>query len=53
MKAQHLSSQVLPRIVAAAYRYSYFPTTRGWAEMKRQDACRRSLVWKAQTRSSS
>lgn len=37
MKAQHLSSQVLPRIVAAAYRYSYFPTTRGWAEMKRQD----------------
>ena len=37
MKAQHLSSQVLPRIVAAAYRYAYFPTTRGWAEMKRQD----------------
>jgi hypothetical protein len=37
MKAEHLASRVLPRIVAAAYRYSYFPTTRGWAEMKRQD----------------
>jgi hypothetical protein len=37
MKALHLASRVLPRIVAAAYRYSYFPTTRGWAEMKRQD----------------
>jgi hypothetical protein len=37
MKAQHLASRVLPRIVAATYRYTYFPTTRGWAEMKRQD----------------
>lgn len=37
MKAEHLASQVLPRIVAATYRYAYFPTTRGWAEMKRQD----------------
>lgn len=37
MTAQHLASRVLPRIVAAAYRYAYFPTTRGWAEMKRQD----------------
>jgi hypothetical protein len=37
MKAQHLASRVLPRIVAASYRYAYFPTTRGWAEMKRQD----------------
>lgn len=33
-----LASQVLPRIVAAAYRYQNFPTTRGWAEMMRQDA---------------
>ena len=30
------ASQVLPRIVAASYRYSNFPTTRGWAEMNRQ-----------------
>jgi hypothetical protein len=37
MKAEHLASGVLPRIVAASYRYAYFPTTRGWAEMKRQD----------------
>lgn len=37
MRAQHLASRVLPRIVAASYRYAYFPTTRGWAEMKRQD----------------
>ena len=37
MKAEHLASRVLPRIVAASYRYAYFPTTRGWAEMKRQD----------------
>jgi hypothetical protein len=36
--ALHAASQVLPRIVAAAYRYSYFPTTRGWAEMQHQDA---------------
>ena len=37
MRAEHLASQVLPRIVASSYRYAYFPTTRGWAEMKRQD----------------
>jgi hypothetical protein len=37
MRAEHLASRILPRIVAASYRYAYFPTTRGWAEMKRQD----------------
>jgi hypothetical protein len=37
MQALHLASQVLPRIVAASYRYQYFPTTRGWAEMNHQD----------------
>jgi hypothetical protein len=37
MKALHLGSKVLPRIVAASYRYQYFPTTRGWAEMMRGD----------------
>ena len=37
MNAEHLASGVLPRIVASSYRYAYFPTTRGWAEMKRQD----------------
>ncbi len=36
-KGLHLASQVLPRIVAASYRYQMFPTTRGWAEMMRQD----------------
>jgi hypothetical protein len=36
MEALHLASRVLPRIVAAAYRYRLFPTTRGWAEMMRQ-----------------
>jgi hypothetical protein len=36
MKGLHLASQVLPRIVAASYLYSNFPTTRGWAEMNRQ-----------------
>jgi hypothetical protein len=35
-KALELASRVLPRIVAASYRYSNFPTTRGWAEMSRQ-----------------
>jgi hypothetical protein len=35
-KALELASRVLPRIVAASYRYSNFPTTRGWAEMNRQ-----------------
>jgi hypothetical protein len=38
MKALQAASRVLPRIVAAAYRYEYFPTTRGWAEMNRQDS---------------
>ena len=33
MRGLHLASQVLPRIVAASYRYRNFPTTRGWAEM--------------------
>ena len=28
----HIASQVLPRILASTYLYSYFPTTRGWAE---------------------
>lgn len=36
MKAIHLASRILPRIVAAAYRYQLFPTTRGWAEMMGQ-----------------
>jgi hypothetical protein len=36
-KALHLASEVLPRIVAASYRYQLFPTTRGWAEMMRID----------------
>jgi hypothetical protein len=38
MKAVEAASRVLPRIVAAAYRYQYFPTTRGWAEMNHQDS---------------
>jgi hypothetical protein len=37
MKGLHSASQVVPRIVAAAYRYQNFPTTRGWAEMMRQE----------------
>jgi hypothetical protein len=36
MKGLQLASKVLPRIVAASYRYQNFPTTRGWAEMNRQ-----------------
>ncbi|HEY1948934.1 MAG TPA: hypothetical protein VGG97_18140 [Bryobacteraceae bacterium] len=36
MQALHLASNVLPRVVAASYLYSNFPTTRGWAEMNRQ-----------------
>ncbi len=36
MKGLHTASRVLPRIVAASYRYQLFPTTRGWAEMMRQ-----------------
>lgn len=35
-EALHTASRVLPRIVAASYRYQLFPTTRGWAEMMRQ-----------------
>lgn len=38
MKALEAASKVLPRIVAAAYRYDYFPATRGWPEMNRQDS---------------
>jgi hypothetical protein len=38
MKALEAASKILPRIVAGAYRYEYFPTTRGWAEMNRQDS---------------
>ncbi|MGC4049570.1 MAG: hypothetical protein QM757_08670 [Paludibaculum sp.] len=38
MRGLHLASRVLPRIVAAAYRYELFPTTRGWAEMMREDS---------------
>lgn len=34
MAGLHEASRVLPRIVAAAYPYSAFPTTRGWAEMQ-------------------
>jgi hypothetical protein len=37
MHGLHLASRVLPRIVASAYRYRNFPTTRGWAEMMHQD----------------
>src|SRR5258705_2299678 len=37
MQALHLASRVLTRIVAASYRYQYFPTTRGWAEMNHED----------------
>lgn len=33
--ALHQASKVLPRIVASCYPYSYFPTTRGWAEKQR------------------
>lgn len=33
-KALALSSRVLPRIVAASYRYRMFPTTIGWPEMQ-------------------
>ena len=36
MQALHISSRVLPRIVAASYLYRNFPTTRGWAEMQPQ-----------------
>ncbi len=36
MKGLHLAGNVLPRIVAASYRYQHFPATRGWAEISRQ-----------------
>jgi hypothetical protein len=36
-KGLYKASSVLPRIVASSYRYEMFPTTRGWAEMMRQD----------------
>jgi hypothetical protein len=34
-EALHRASWILPRIVASCYPYSYFPTTRGWAEKQR------------------
>ncbi|MBS1829386.1 MAG: hypothetical protein JST93_29055, partial [Acidobacteria bacterium] len=36
MRGLHSASGILPRIVAASYRYQLFPTTRGWAEMMTQ-----------------
>jgi hypothetical protein len=36
-KALHRTSGILPRIVACSYPYNHFPTTRGWAEMQRQE----------------
>jgi hypothetical protein len=36
MRALHLASGVLPRVVAASYLYTHFPTTNGWPEMMRQ-----------------
>ncbi len=33
MKTVQLASRVLPRVVAASYPYSMFPTTMGWPEM--------------------
>ncbi|MCP5110289.1 MAG: hypothetical protein GY953_05595, partial [bacterium] len=37
MRGLHQASKILPRIVAASYRYRLFPTTRGWAEMTRME----------------
>lgn len=37
MNGLHTASKILPRIVASSYRYQLFPTTRGWAEMMRQE----------------
>ncbi len=37
MSGLHTASRILPRIVASSYRYQLFPTTRGWAEMMRQE----------------
>jgi hypothetical protein len=31
-KSLHQASQILPRIVASTYNYTYFPTSVGWAE---------------------
>jgi len=36
-RALHRASGILPRIVACSYPYNHFPTTRGWAEMQRQE----------------
>jgi len=36
MKAQQLSSQVMPRIVSASLPYGEFPTSAGWPEMKHE-----------------
>jgi len=33
----HLASKVLPRIIASAYHYRFFPTTRGWVEKMRME----------------
>jgi len=37
MRGLHRASWILPWIVASAYRYALFPTTRGWAEMSRME----------------
>ncbi|MBS1661179.1 MAG: hypothetical protein JST68_09025 [Bacteroidetes bacterium] len=34
-QALHKASWILPRIISSCYPYSYFPTTRGWAEKQR------------------
>ncbi|MBK5271677.1 MAG: hypothetical protein JJE22_11760, partial [Bacteroidia bacterium] len=34
-KAVHTASTILPRIVVACNNYTFFPTTRGWAEKQR------------------
>ena len=36
-RALHRASGILPRVVACSYPYNHFPTTRGWAEMQRQE----------------
>ena len=36
MKAQQLSSKVMPKIVAASLPYGEFPTSAGWPEMKHE-----------------
>ncbi len=37
MNGVHTASGIVPRIVGSSYRYQLFPTTRGWAEMMRQE----------------